>query len=390
MQRRICFATVVLALAGSSLAQQFSQSIVAGTNSDLMIVRHVVIRGTNQQIGKKLAELAVANHHAKLQAVPPKVLDQRLTWFNRNYPEVIARGQGVRAALKPAPGLDTTSLPYDLDIAPGCSVVFYPPASVSNGHAMMSRNYDFPKARYADLAGKKAPAGARSMTGDPYVIEMHPDHGYASLYTCAYDLLEGAIDGVNEKGVTVALLADDMSKKHTRGTPWIGLGEIDLTRYILDKAASAKEARALLKSVPYYATFTACHYMIADSTGDSFIFEVDSQDKHHVIDGKGKPQIVTNHSLFEYGTENLPSGNSFDRYRRLEQEVKNRKGRVTPAEVKTINYCVAVPESVRVHGTLWHAVYDLTSRSVQISFCLSGDEAKERRTPYLAFRLQRS
>lgn len=355
-----------------------------------MIVRHIMVSGTEAQIGQQLAKLAKKNHNAGPQSLDAATLAKRLAWFEKSYPEVIKRAHGVqkvygKTALN---SLDFTSLPYDLNFAPACSVVYYPPSSVTDGHAMMSRNYDFPKATYAELTRRPVPKGARSMTGDPYVIEMYPTDGLASLYTCSYDLLQGTIDGVNEKGVTVALLADDMSKKHTRGTANIGLGEVDLPRYILDRASSAKEARRLLKDVPYYATFTACHYIIGDATGDSFIFEVDAQDQHHIIDGKGKPQVITNHSIFEYGTSVLPKGNSFDRYRRLQEEIGKRKGKVTPAEVKEINYCVAVPGDVKVHATMWHAVYDITSRSVQISFCLSrADEAKERRSPYIAFRL---
>lgn len=370
-----------------------TSEVVAGTTSDLMIVRHLVLRGTNEQIGESLAKIAIKNHRVEPNLMDKKLLAERLAWFRSNYPEIMARAKGVQRVYSVAKTSDEdfTSLPYDYDVAPGCSVVYYPGSSVTNGHAMLSRNYDFPKATYAALTHQTPIDGARSMTGDPYVIEMYPTDGYSALYTCAYDLLRGAIDGVNERGVTVALLADDMSTSRKRGvTPHVGLGEIDLPRFILDKAASAKEARRLLKNVPYYATFTPCHYIIGDATGDSFIFEVDANNQHHVIDGKGLPQLVTNHSIAEYGTTNLPQGNSFDRYRRLQKEIADRKGRVTPAEVKEINYCVAVPEGVMKAATLWHAVYDVTDRSVKISFCLSrSDEAKQRRTPYLSFRLKR-
>jgi hypothetical protein len=367
-----------------------AQEVVAGKASDLMIVRHVVLRGTNEAIGKRLAQIAAKVHGAKPASLQPDVLGQRLSWFKAHYPEVLARAKGVQSAIpSAAKGTDFTSLPYDMDVNPACSVVFYPGSAVTNGHAMLSRNYDFPKGSYAQITRQPGRANARSMTGDPYVIEMHPDKGYASLYICAYDLLRGAIDGVNEKGVSVALLADDMTSKRTRGTARVGLGEIDLPRFILDKASSAKGARRLLTKVPYYSTFTACHYIISDASGDSFIFEVDENNRHHVVEGRGKPQLITNHSIAKYGTRGLPAGNSFDRYRRLQQEIAKRRGRVTPVEVKEINYCVAVPTDVRVHGTLWHAVYDLTNRSVSVSFCLSGPtESKEPRSPYLNYRLR--
>lgn len=392
MRIPLCLAASLLtALGCAQRLDKFSEVTVAGGPNDLMIVRHIVISGSNEAIGRKLAEIARDEHHARLIAMGAKDEAPRLKWFSESYPEVIERSKGVSEVFGVRAGdleLDTTSLPYDLDFTPGCSVIYYPGASVSTGHAMLSRNYDFPKASYAALTGRRAMVGARSMTGDPYVIEMHPDHGYAALFTCAYDLLGGAIDGVNEKGVTVALLADDASRNRHRGTPYIGLGEVDLPRFVLDKCASVKEAKELLAKVPYYSTFVPCHYIIGDTNGDSMIFEVSADGKHYFLDGGGKPQIVTNHSIAEYGTQNLPQGNSFDRYRRLQSELGKRNGVFTPAEVKEINYCVAVPAGVRVAATMWHAVYDLSDKSVDISFCLSQDsEASERRSPYLHFKL---
>lgn len=387
------FASLAGFVAFAALAQsqvtKFSQESVAGSSQDLMIVRHIVIRGDNEAIGKKLAEIARTQHHSELGATDAKVWPKQWSWLQANYPERYERSIGVRDAfgLPKDTQLDITSLPIDMNFKPGCSVIYYPGSSVTNGHAMFSRNYDFPKATYGELTGRGKVEGARSMTGDPFVIEMHPTKGYASLYTCAYDLVGGAIDGVNSKGVCVALLADDMSQTRQRGTPGFGLSEVDLPRFVLDRAGSAKEARQLLKDVPYFATFTPCHYIIGDANGDSFIFEVAADGKHYIIDGKGKPQIVTNHSIAEYGTANLPVGNSFDRYRMLQDEIA-AKPKFTPAEVKTNNFCVAVPKNVMVAGTLWHAVYDLKDRSVAVSFCLSrADEKAERRSPYLHFKL---
>ena len=369
---------------------KFSENHVAGTPNDLMIVRHIVIRGDNKSIGKKLAEVARQEQRVELAPYPDaNIWPKELAWFKANYPERYERAEGVKQLYRVADNssLDFTSLPIDINVRPACSVVYYPGTSVTNGHAMFSRNYDFPKATYAELTHSPDAKSKRSMTGDPYVIEMHPTKGYASLFTCAYDLEAGAIDGVNAKGVCVALLADDAAKSRKRGVVGFGLSEVDLPRYVLDRAASAREARKLLKDIPYFCTFVPCHYIIGDASGDSFIFEVGADGKHYIFDGGGKPQIVTNHSIAEYGTTNLPSGNSFDRYKALQKEI-DAKRKFTPTEVKTNNFCVAVPDGVKVAATLWHAVYDLHDRSVAISFCLSrSDEEKQRRTPYLKFKL---
>ncbi len=391
MRQAVTLLAILTASASQAQLTSFSLKTVAGTSKDLMIVRHMILRGDNVAIGRKLAEIAKKNHGSSLTKFPnPKTSSDQMTWFAKNYPERILRAEGVRAVFAvPAKSLfDTTSVPFNMRSTPACSVVYYPGASVSNDHAMLSRNYDFPKATYAEITGAKPHAGARSMTGDPYVIEMHPTVGYPSLYLCAYDLVAGAIDGVNSKGVTVALLAVDVDNPGRLGRSGYGLSEIDLPRFVLDRCASAKEARNLLRFAPYYADFTPCHYIIGDASGDSFIFEIDAKGGHHIVDGGGKPQIITNHMVSTYGTSNLPSGNSFDRYRRLQQELGKRKSKYTPTEVKEINFCVAVPEQARIAATLWHSVYDLKDRTLQVSFCLSrADETKERRTPYLSFKL---
>lgn len=104
------------------------------------------------------------------------------------------------------------------------------------------------------------------------------------------------------------------------------------------------------------------------------------------VEGHGKPQIVPNHLLGVYGTEKLPEGNSFDRFRRLTQEIAERKARVTPDEVRTINQCVAVPKEAQGAAMLWHSVYDLADRKLKISFFLGRDsKGEDRRTPYLQF-----
>jgi penicillin V acylase-like amidase (Ntn superfamily) len=252
---------------------------------------------------------------------------------------------GVRQALGSGGG-DPTALGYDLDTVPGCSTVFYPGPHVTNGHAMLSRNYDFPTATYAELTGGKPVPGARAMTADPFVLETDPDKGYRALYVSSYDLLGGCIDGMNEKGLVVALLADDNAENRlpSRGP---GLNEITLTRYLLDRCATAKEARAALKDVEFHYSFTPCHYIVGDRSGDSFVWELTPDLKERsVVDGAGRPQIVTNHRISKFGTKDLPEGNSFDRYRRLQSEIDKLGLKLSPSAVRETNLCVAVPASV--------------------------------------------
>ncbi len=368
----------------------FQERTVVGTANDFMIVRFLRMKGTNEQIGAKLAEIARDRHGVKPAMGDAAKVADKLRWHAANWPENYARAKGVTKAFGNQPlGFDPTCLNYDSDLEPGCSVVYYPGSSVTHGHAMLSRNYDFPTTSLAEMMGRPKPKEAPAFTADPYVIEMHPDTGFASLFIASYDLLAGCIDGINEKGLAVALLADDQAQeKHPSDA--IGLSEIRLTRYLLDKCATAKEARAALATVPFHYQMVPCHYMICDGSGDSFIWEITPDLKtRYVTDGNGMPQIVTNHLLANFDASNLPEGNSFDRYRRLQAEIANRKGKIRPEEASVINACVAVPKDAKDHATLWHSVYDLENRSMSVSFFLGrAAGGVERRSPYIDFRLE--
>ena len=39
----------------------------------------------------------------------------------------------------------------------------------------------------------------------PYVVELYPDSGYATLAVVCFDLM-GVVDGINSEGLTIALL----------------------------------------------------------------------------------------------------------------------------------------------------------------------------------------
>lgn len=52
---------------------------------------------------------------------------------------------------------------------------------------MFSRNYDWSRGTWADFVGPSAGQDTRQTTEDPYVIEVYPDRGNASLYLCPYE-----------------------------------------------------------------------------------------------------------------------------------------------------------------------------------------------------------
>jgi hypothetical protein len=287
--------------------------------------------------------------------------------------------------------------------APGCSTVFYPGAFTASGHATLSRNYDFSTGTFAEMLGGEAPKGARPMDADAYVMEVHPDEGYASLYVCAYDLLSGALDGINSAGLTVALLADEESVGETYRASSVqaGLNQLEVPRLLLETCADVDEAKAALLQQRQYCLFLPAHFIVGDRSGRSFVWEYgDAHDRTHVTEGGGKPQVVTNHALYRYkSTDEFPKpcapGSSYGRYLRMQSAIGDLKDKCTLDEMKRINDGVRATGSEGSRApnrTLWHALYDCEDRTLDVDFYLGEAPSPgggERRSGYLKFRLER-
>jgi hypothetical protein len=227
------------------------------------------------------------------------------------------------------------------------------------------------------------------MTARPYVVETRPsDGGPACLFLCAYELLGGCIDGLNSEGLVVALLADDESGgADPTLAPAVGLNEIQLLRFLLETCADTGEAREALLSAKQHYMFLPCHYLVADASGDSFVWER-TANREHVVEGGGQVQVATNHLLHgRPSLDDLPAGDgpsaTYARARRLTAALEGRAGPLSPEQIKATHACVNREEPGAAVRTLWHAIYDAADRSLEVSFYLG----EGRRSPYLRFAI---
>lgn len=386
---------------GRPEADKVVATVIAGSNSDALVARHVRLAGSEKEIGRKLAILG--NSHAGMVGrVEPKIGRERSDWFRKNWPQVSDRGLGVAAEHQIDPkdtGQDIYSLSYNVRAPFGCSCSYYPPDRTTTGHALLSRNYDFSTGTLAELTGRAKTPGLRGFTADPYLIETRPDKGFDTLMMVSYDLVAGCIDGINEYGLAVALLADDQAQSAKRADgPQVGLGEIEVPRFFLERCRNVDECVALAKKIPYYFTFIPCHYIVGDPSGRSAVIEWEASSKKlHVIEGGKKPQVVTNHLLSAYSDSMAKAddgpGGSFTRFKKLRRAIDPR-GRMSKAEIIEFHQSVmprgGAPVDRPVGRTLWHSLYDLNDRSLSISFYLRDSEKApmgQVRTPHKLFKL---
>jgi predicted choloylglycine hydrolase len=375
-------AIIVVTLTSEEL--KFKETVIAGSPEHYAEVRHVVMKGTNFAIGKKLAKLAQRHGTQIGPSGDPLMNRVKRKYVKNNYPIMYERMRGVAASY----GLefdndayDFTGLPYNLRGIPGCSVVFYPMDYSQNGHSILSRNYDFTT---GNIQGKYPEEGELPVMSRPYLIEMYPDQGYPSLALHCFDLLSGLIDGINSEGLTVAILAESesVSKVGREGSNEVGMAELSAMRYLLDNCKNVEEAKEAMLTLKHFYSFIPCHYIIADRSGKSFIFEFSpNRNRSYITDGKG-PQCITNHLVFHHpdvgDVSDKNPGDSLRRYKTLDDATATKK-QYSLEEMEAINNRVAVAARAFRHEeyapgrTLWYAQYDLDDLTLTVRFYLGED-----------------
>jgi penicillin V acylase-like amidase (Ntn superfamily) len=383
--------------------------VIAGGPGDSLEVRHLVLRGTNEQIGRALAEIAKERYGVRLEPATDPVHARAVRKFlERNDAILLNRMRGVAAAFGKSiedDGWDFTTLGFT-DLKAGCSIVHLPPSSTANGKSVVSRDYDFTT---GTLSWGFLPPGMLHPTARPYLLELHPDQGYSSIAMVAYDLLSGVLDGMNSEGLTVTLAMDDELFSHdktepTRG-PAVGLGELQTLRLLLDTCATVEEAKQTLLATKQYYQYVPVHYLIADRYGNAFVWEYSEfHNKEYVIESPGQPLVMTNFTLHKQLTDGRPPSadkarGTCKRYAYLSEKLS--AGKLDDKTLRGVHQSVdaqmsqASDPSQPPERTFWHAFYYPEERRVRLSYYLRdephlGDPrlARPIRTDYLEFRLE--
>ena len=361
--------------------------VVAGGPIDFMEVRHLILRVSNEEIGRALATIARERFEGKPQPSTERLRTRvQRKYIEKNFPILFDRMRGVADAFeRPVDddGWNFSGLVYPTSFRPGCSVMYFPPRVTATGTGIISRDYDFTTGTF--LGTWPAP-GQLPCTARPYVVEMYPDRGYASIALYSYDLLSGVLDGINSEGLTVALLADDelTTKFHMEptGPEAVGLGVLQTLRLLLDTCATVQEAKEALLLTKQYYEFVQVHYLVADRHGQSFVWEYSqAHNREYIVENPDKPLITTNFSLHRYLDSKRPPSSDkaktiCPRYCLLTDFIAKNQGKMTIDAIKETHKKVdavrpSLKGSPRPPGrTLWHALYIPEKRTVDVSFYL--------------------
>jgi Acyl-coenzyme A:6-aminopenicillanic acid acyl-transferase/Leucine Rich repeat len=362
------------------------ETVIAGSPRDSIEVRHVILSGSNEEIGRALADLAKERYRVK--ALPSQDLTRtraQRRYIEKNFPILHERMRGVAASFGHRLDDDSWNL-ASLDfteLRAGCSIIHVPPGVASTGQSVVSRDYDYSTGA---ITFGFLPPGMLHPTARPYLVELHPDRGYASLAMVSYDLLSGVLDGMNSEGLTVALAMDDelFSKHSIEPTvgPSAGLGVLQTLRMLLDTCATVDEAKEALLETKQYYEYVPVHYLIADRFGRSFVWEYShAHNKEYIIENPDHPLILTNFSLNRRLNNGGPPSvdqakDVCNRYCLLSEQLAGAPGKISVDFIKQTHKKVdaelpaALDRSRPPVRTFWHALYYPEERRMQVSFYL--------------------
>jgi len=262
-------------------------------------------------------------------------------------------------------------IPVKMDVRKfGCSAFKMQDKS---GAFMMGRNYDF------------------KFDTSCMLVRCKPEDGYASIAFAALDNLKAntplrtlkskisclaapfiCLDGINEKGVSIAVLTLDSPPAFQRTAKPV-LGTSILIRLVLDKAATTEEAIQLISK---YDAFSAngrdYHFFITDASGDSRVVEFDCDDpaRETVVT---RSDVVTNFfichmdSVLPYQKNGL-YGHGKERYDKIVAVMDENDGKCSRYDAwKALKEASQAPKEGDVtSNTQWSILYNNTSRTAEI------------------------
>jgi len=255
-------------------------------------------------------------------------------------------------------------LPIELNVSDAGCTAFV--SRNEEGDIIYARNFDFLYAPFLQIYTNPdngyASVSTVNLTFAGYGEDNLPSSGisFQNFLTLAAPFLP--FDGMNEKGVCIALLAVpevqmiyDFDK--------ITLNTTTAIRLVLDKAASVDEAVELLRNYNiYFSGDVTCHFLIADATGKSVIVEY-YDNGLQVVESDTDYQIASN--FIAYHGLNIGEGyTEFDRYDAVEKALQNNN-------TVTLEDCEKLLNTIGIYDgetdkLQWSVVYNLTDKTGRI------------------------
>lgn len=233
---------------------------------------------------------------------------------------------------------------------PGCTC-FY-----AAGTGVYGRNFDFPpnpvlllftypEDGYASVSLVDLGYFGYSMS------ELPDDDDLDALTTTPYL----PFDGMNEAGLVVGMAAIPHAEPPVTSGK-VSIGEIQLIRLLLDRAATVEEALALIDEYDVEMVQPPIHYLVADAKGASAIIEYVGGERQ-VVNGSSF-NVMTNFIVTETDME---GGAPCWRYSLVAEGLAEAQGSVSP------DAAMDLLRGASQSSTIWSVVYSQATGEVRVA-----------------------
>lgn len=250
-------------------------------------------------------------------------------------------------------------LPFDFNVTGGGCTVFV--AQNEDGEVIMGRNFDFSYSPSMQVVTRPdngyTSVSTVNLSFAGYSAENLPSGlHFNSFLTLASPFLP--FDGMNEKGVAIALLAVPEAEPPFDENK-IMLNTTTAIRLVLDKAASVDEAVELLGQYNiYFSGGIDCHYLIGDASGNSALIEY-YDGNMQVVTTDYPYQIASNFIAFD--DVNIGEGyDEFARYDTVKSAIDGNGGVMGEASALALLAEIGVKND-NEDKSEWSVVYNLSS-----------------------------
>ena len=253
-----------------------------------------------------------------------------------------------------------------MDLNMGCTCFV---SRNEDGDVIFGRNFDFLYTPFVQVfthpENGYASVSTVPLSSFGYSKDKLPAPGFSKDNRLMYAAPYMSCDGVNEKGVSAALLTVPVASDITDPGK-VTINQTAAIRLILDKAANVGEAVELLgKYNIYFSQNLKSHILIADSSGDSVIVEYYDGGMQIIKSGKDY-QIAANHIAYQ-DLNIFESPESLERQEAVEKAITEHDGKMDMKACEDILNTVGIyNKQYKVDTLQWSVVYDLTDRSGRI------------------------
>lgn len=245
--------------------------------------------------------------------------------------------------------------------------------TTTDGNHLMGRNYDFRKNTSAMLV-RCAPKDGYKSIAFAALNNAGADQPLASFSKKLATLTAPFIclDGLNEKGVSIAVLVVD-SEPVFQQTEKDNIFTTLAIRLVLDRAATTEEAIALLKQYDMFASSGKdYHFYINDASGNGKVVEWDCESETRELVATSVDIVTNFYTIYADkvlpNQKNGPYGHGKERYDDIKSVLAAQEGHYTTNTAwDALKIAAQEPSETDItSNTQWSIVFDNTNLTAEI------------------------